>query len=314
MSSPAPYVSIILIIGTQREDSERALASILSQTGLEQAEVLLYDTAGDRFRPPAGSNHPAVRRQAAQNAAPLNELRAKAVEAARGEVVAFVEQHVVVVPGWLETVIRGMRAGHAGVGGAPGSLNPGAGLSDILALINFGFFRPVAPARACSLLPANNSAYRRDVLLSFGDELPALLASEMLLDAKIVERGNTLWLDPGAKFLHLNEETLPGGARGYYYWNLIFGENRARVSHWSGWRKLVQGLATPVIPFIRYRKYMLHLWRDDRQSVPLLLRYTSVFLYIQLAAALGIAIGAWFGAGDAEMKFGNYELNADWQD
>lgn len=309
MDSSRPYVSIVLIIGTQRDDSGRALASVLSQHGLDETEVLIFDTALGRFPPLAESDHPVVKVHSVEGDVSLNILRAKSIEVARGEVVAFVEHHVILEPGWLDAIIRGFRAGHAGVGGVPGALNPGVGISDVIALINFGFFHPLSGPCICPILPANNSAYRRDTLLSFGNLLPILLASEVLLNFKITESGNTLLLNPNANFLHLNEETFSTAMLGYYYWNLNFGENRARMFHWAWWRRILQGLATPVIPFVRYCKYMLHFLRYDRQSALLLFRYTGAFLCTQGAAALGMAMGALFGAGDADLKFGDYELN-----
>lgn len=306
----APYISVVLVIGVQRERAAKALANILAQKGIENAEVLIIDTAFDRYPPLAGSDHSSVKIHQVKEIMPFSILRSKAVENARGEVVAFVEDHAYVIPGWLETLVRGFRAGHGGVGGVPESINPGIGISDAITLMNYGFFRPDRGPRTYRMLPGHNSAYRRDLLLSFGELLPNLITAEVLLNWMIIEKGFTLLLDPGAQFFHFNEEALSMIASGYYYWNLSFGENRAKIFKWSRWRRILQGLATPLIPFVRYVKYMLYFWRYDRKSMLTLLRYTGVFLYAQGAAALGLAIGAIFGAGDAEMKFRDYELNS----
>jgi len=306
-----PFVSVIMIIGIQRQRAGNALASVLAQHGLENAEVLLFDTALDRYPPLSGSDHAAVTVHPVREARSFNDIRARAAEIARGEVVAFLEEHIFVVPGWLDAIIRGFRAGHGGVGGEPGALNPGRGISDAITLMNYGYFRPTPTPRTYHMLPGHNSAYRRDLLLSFGDLLPVLLSSEVLLGWKIVEKGHTLLLDRAAKFLHLNEEALAMISVGYYYWNRSFGENRAKVYKWGWWRRILQGVATPLVPVVRYIKYLAHFWQNDRQSVPILFRYTGVFLYAQAAAALGMAIGALFGSGDAEMKFLDYELNSE---
>lgn len=309
MNQSTPYISVILILGIQRERAEKSLANILEQKGIENTEVLIFDTVFDKYPALAGSDHPVVKIHQIKEVLPFSILRAKAVEIARGEVIAFVEDHAYVVPGWLETLIRDFQAGHGGVGGVPETLNPGIGISDAITLMNYGFFRPTAEPRIYSMLPGHNSAYRRDLLLSFGELLPTLISSEVLLNWKIIEKGYTLLLDPGAQFLHLNEEALSMITAGYYYWNLSFGENRARIFKWPWWRRALQGLATPLVPFIRYGKYMYHFWQNDRNSMLMLIRYTTVFLYAQSAAAIGMAIGCIFGAGDAEIKFRDYELN-----
>lgn len=306
-----PLVSVIMVIGAQRERAGRALASVLAQHGLENAEVLLFDAAFDRYPPLPGSDHAAVTVHPVPAANSLNVIRAQAAEIARGEAVAYLEEHILVVPGWLDAIVSGFRAGHGGVGGEPGALNPGRGISDAITLMNYGPFRPTPAPRTFHMLPGHNSAYRRDLLLSFGELLPSLLASEVLLNWKIIEKGHTLLLDPAAKFLHLNEEALSMIAVGYYHWNRSFGENRARVYGWGWGRRILQGVATPFVPAVRYMKNLAHLLRNDRQSLPILFRYTGVFLYAQAAAAVGMAIGALFGAGDAEAKFLDYELNSE---
>ncbi len=306
-----PFVSIIMVIGVQRERAGRALASVLAQHGLENAEVLLFDTAFDRCPPVPGSDHAAVTVHPVREAKSVNVIRAQAAEIARGEAVAYLEEHIFVVPGWLDAITRGFRAGHGGVGGEPGVLNPGRGISDAITLMNYGPFRPTPTPRTFHMLPGHNSAYRRDLLLSFGDLLPTLLASEVLLGWKIIEKGHTLLLDPAAKFLHLNEEALAMISVGYYHWNRSFGENRAKVYKWTWWRRILQGAATPLVPVVRYMKYLVYLLRNDRQSLPILFRYTGVFLYAEAAAAIGMAIGVLLGAGDAEAKFLDYELNSE---
>ena len=305
----APYISVILPFGIQRKRAETSLTKILEQKGIENAEVLIFDLAFDQYPPLAGSDHPAVQVHPIKGSISLGVLRSKAVSIARGEVIAFVEDHAIVMPGWLETLTRDFRAGHGGVGGVPVTLNPGIGVSDAVTMMNYGFFHPAAEPYTYSMLPGHNSAYRRDLLLSFGEILPTLLASEVLLDWKIIEKGHTLLVDPAAQFLHLNEESLSTVISGYYYLNLCFGENRAGIYDWPWWRRILQGLATPLVPFVRYVKYMVHFGRYDRKSMLLLIRNTGLFLYAQGVSAIGMAIGCIFGSQDAELKFLDHELN-----
>ena len=311
MQAALPQVSIVLIIGPLRERAARCLASILSQVNIDQAVVLLFDTAPDAHPPLAGSEHHVVRTQPVRDIPALSRLRVEAIETARGAIVAFVEDHTVVVPGWLGAILQGIQAGHAAVGGEPGTLNPGVGISDIIMLINYGLYRPTPEPREFSRLPEHNSAYRRDLMLSFGELLPTLITNEVLLGWKLLEKGHTRLLDPAAKFLHFNEETLDTVMRSYYYWNRCFGHNRAFVFGWPRWRRLLQALSTPAVPFIRYLKYWAYLWKRDRPSLPVLLRFTGVFLLTQAAAAAGLAAGALFGIGDAELRFQYFEIAYD---
>ena len=298
-------------MGRCRERAAKCLASILAQKGIERAEVLVFDLASDAHPPLPGSDHPSVKIHQVADTELMSRLRADAAHTARGEIVAFVEDHTVVIPGWLDAIIDGMQAGHAGVGGEPGTLNPGVGISDAMTIMNYAFFIPTPTPRTYSMLPGHNSAYRRDLLLAFGDLLRPLITNEVLLGWKLIEQGHTLLLDPGAKFLHFNEETLGMIMRGYYYWNRCFGHNRALVFGWPWWRRLLQALAAPAIPPVRYVKYVAYLSRHDRPKLPVFMRYTGTFLCAQAAAATGMAIGALFGLADAELKFQYYEIMYD---
>ncbi len=304
-----PYISIIFVIGTQRERSQQALVNILEQKGIENAEVLIFDTAFDQYPALAGSHHPSVHIHEVKGSLSLSNLRLKAVEAGRGEIIAFTEDHAYVIPGWLESLTRGFEAGHGGVGSVPQVKNPGMGISDAVNIINFGFFPPITKPCTYYMLPGHNSAYRRDILLSFGDLLPILITTEVLLNSKMTENGFTLLLDPQAGYFHQNEESVAMVTKAYYYSNLCFGASRAELFGWRWWRRALQLLSTPLVPFVRYLKYMVYFWRHNRSNLPILFRYTAVFFYTQSIAAIGLAIGCVFGAGNGEKNFLHYELN-----
>jgi hypothetical protein len=304
-----PKISVSLMIGMQRERAGRSLESVLAQDGIEGAEVLLFDLFSDEFPPLPGSNHPSVRLIPIKEELTHSELRAYAAGIARGEIIAYVEDHVIVVPGWLSVLLKDFALGYAGVGGVPGILNPGAGISDAVSMMNYlPWLRVNQPTEFYSL-PGHNSAYRRDVLLSLGDELATLLSSEFLLGLQLKGRGHKMLVDPAAQFMHVNEQRLRMIALGYYYWNLIFGRSRAHIYHWSWIRRIAQALAIPLVPFVRLFKILVFLEKNDRATLPLFFRSIGVILVANTSAAVGIAQGCLLGAGDAGFKFRDYELN-----
>ena len=124
-----PPVSVVMMVGRQRDRAARALASILEQDGIERCEVMVIDAArgtpaAARLRPPSGGTssrqRPALRRRLPAS-----------IQQARAPVVAFLEEHAIALPGWL----RGVEAVFAdptvaGAGGEVDNLNPGVGISD----------------------------------------------------------------------------------------------------------------------------------------------------------------------------------------
>ncbi len=302
-----PYISVVILIGAQRKRAEKALASVLQQDSLDQAEIIILDIAYGKYPPLAGSGLSSVKVLDCSSSSSYGSLRAQAVHNARGQVVAFLEEHALAQPGWLKALVRDFHKGYAGVGGSPEALNPGVGLSDVFSLINFGFL--LTSSTPVNQLPVHNGAYRRDILLSFGNQLPMLLASDLLLSPKIIEKGFTLLADPEVKILHLNMEYGSHGLLAYYNWNIIFGRNRAQLNHWSLSRRIFQFLIIPLVPCIRYFKHLIHFIKYDRKKNRSLLLNTGGFLIVQSIAATGIGVGCLFAAKNAEAKFLDYELN-----
>jgi hypothetical protein len=263
-----PKITVSIMIADGREHIGRCLASVLAQDGIEEAEVLLLDLSHNKYPPLPGSDHPSVRLVKIDEEMTDGKLRAYSAINARGEIIAYLEDHATVIPGWLKALGRDFALGYAAVGGVPGDLNPGAGISDAVAMMNFLPWRRVNQPTEFNLLPGHDSAYRREVLLAFGDELPALLSSEVLLCWQIRARGHKMLVDPAAQFMHMNEEELGMIIEGYYYWNLLFGESRAHIYHWSLIRRIAQALAIPLVPFVRLFKILVILIKNDHSSLP----------------------------------------------
>src|SRR3972149_10257989 len=99
MSQFEPQLSVIIVVGTRRDRAGRALKSILSQDGMEQAEVILVDTQA-AAAPVAGSDHPAERTILLAGHSTFGEARAGGGRQARGRHVAFLEEHSVAFAGW----------------------------------------------------------------------------------------------------------------------------------------------------------------------------------------------------------------------
>ena len=60
-ASEVPALSVILVIGGQREREARALQSLLEQSAIDRMEILLYDLGPVDCPPIPGSDHPRVR-------------------------------------------------------------------------------------------------------------------------------------------------------------------------------------------------------------------------------------------------------------
>jgi hypothetical protein len=304
-----PEISIIFITSEQRARAQRCLDRVLCQDGLVRAEVLLYDLAAGSLPPLQGSQHPAVRLIPAQPDAGFHELRFAAVRAARGKAVAFVDDHTLVCDGWLPALMDDFAQGYAGVAAVPAFERPGEGVTDILELMHYMGFENIKSRQEVDGLVGHNPAYRREALLAFGDQLPDLLSCDLLLEQRLRQRGLKFLIDPAVGFVHLNIVSAYDLYQVCYLRDRVFSATRARLSGWGTARRLAQLAAGPVMPLLRLARAVRHLRQAAPARLSVLRRYLGVFLVSQLYAGMGLGLGAVFGAGDADRRFTQYELN-----
>src|SRR5258708_6682257 len=91
--SDAPELTVILVLGGQRERERRALQSLLEQSAIDRMEILLYDLGPTDCPPIPRSDHPRVRLTRGTPDDFLAESRAKGIRAARAPVICFMEEH-----------------------------------------------------------------------------------------------------------------------------------------------------------------------------------------------------------------------------
>lgn len=311
MSAPpeVPSVSIVIIPGNRRERAARSLASVLDQDGMERAEVVLLDAANDGSPPLPRSDEAAVRVFPRPRRGTYGELRAEGTRLARAPIVAFLEEHAMALPGWLAAVEESLASGeYGGASGEVHPLNPGAGISDAVALMNYARWLPPLEERGPStLVVGHNSAYRRDDLLAFGEELEHYLSCEVVLQWRLGALGRPFLINPAIRVAHLNETTLTAICKGYYLWNVSFGAGWSRAERWSASRRAFQALGTPW--------WVLRRTIDIAQTAPrhrgTLLRHLPSVLVAQSVAAVGIAVGCTRGEGAHARRFADYELDQD---
>jgi GT2 family glycosyltransferase len=304
-----PELTIILVVGERRDRAVRALRSVLAQDAIDRLEVLLMDLAPGAPPPIPGSGHPAVRTVELPPDTLFSAAKAQAVRMASAPVVAFVEEHVRVHPGWAEALAAAHRGPWAGVGSEIHNGNPEVALSRMVQVLNYLWWLPPAPRAEFDMLPGHNSSFKRDVLLAYGAELDELLRAEIVLHTRLRRDGHRLLVEPAARLSHINESTFASAARGRFLWNRIYGRMRARSFGWSRRRRLFYVAVTPLIPFYTLLQLTRFAVRHRRDLLLKLFASSPVLLAVQLASVSGHSMGLLFGMGDAEARFSWFEMN-----
>lgn len=310
-----PAMSVVVVVGDLRRRAGPCLRALLDQRpapGLapgDGLEILLLDRGSPGCGPVPHADAPRVRVLPQPREATYAGMRAQGVAAARAPVVAFLEEHVRVRPGWAAAQLAAFRDGWDGVGTAVAVANPGCGEADLVGLLSYGLFFPPVDGGESELLPGHNASYRTEVLRSLGDDLEPLLHADLELQRRLRADGRRLCLLPEVTIDHLSEGSLRQLARGVFLFYRCYGPLRARSAGWSRLRRAGYVLATPLVPVYFVTLFGLRLWRRRSPHLRLLLRHVPAVLAVQLCAAAGQALGLLRGEGDAQRRFTDYELH-----
>jgi hypothetical protein len=96
---------VVLVVDRQRARGACALRSILDRPSCRRSRS--SDRSGQPDHPPLpGRDDLVVRIVPEDRGRSCGEVMARAVHKARAPIVAFVEEHVLVLPGWAEAIVR----------------------------------------------------------------------------------------------------------------------------------------------------------------------------------------------------------------
>jgi GT2 family glycosyltransferase len=122
MSRVEPVASVIVPSRARPDYLDVALASIMPQARAAGAEVLVVDDGPD-VATRAGAARHGARYVAHDRALGLNDARNTGIDAARSDVLAFVDDDVAVHPGWLHALIDAAAAADDDVGVLTGPIH-----------------------------------------------------------------------------------------------------------------------------------------------------------------------------------------------
>jgi hypothetical protein len=307
-----PVLSVVLALDSQRQRCESALRSLLAQSIVSRMEILLLDF-GHREHPPLpGSHHPSVRSVPMERAAAgYGETLARGVTEAAAPVVAFVEEHVNVLPGWAEAIVAAHEGPWAAVCGElhPGDL--GRAVARRIELVSRHHWSPPAQRGAFPILRWQNVAYKRDRLLRYQPHLHLLLESEATLFAQLRRDRQALFVEPAARMVHAHEVEWAGFLRGSFYSHRVSAAAAAEYLKLGVATRLARIAAAAVGPL----RWPLVLFARSRRLphrdvwLPILYANAGYVLQYYSTVALATLIGLLAGRGRSSRQFLDFELN-----
>ena len=295
----APEMSAILVTPDGLETIRRTVIALAAQTAAERLELVVVappaipiDTAVpelDRFGRLTVIRHPGV-------ADSSSRAKEAGIRAAAAPIVVLCEDHAFPRPEWAGALLSRFEGPWTAVGPVVSNGSPESMIAWSDHLIGYGAWNEGVAGGEVELLPGHNSAYRREALLAYGDELAAMLDSETVLHWDLRSRGHRLFLEPGAVLDHM------GFGRLRVWTSVQFDNGRLfaarRLAGASPLRRLAYGLASPAIPLLRLAR-ILRLYRTPAWPRVPLFRFLPVLAYGFAVDGAGQAAGAWLGEGDS---------------
>jgi hypothetical protein len=225
----------------------------------------------------------------------IPDLRAMAFETATGDVVAVIEDHVQVPPHWAEAMLAAVASGEDVVGGAVENAATESLVDWAAFLCEYSHLMLPLPAGPAAAITGNNTAYRRQVLMRYGQVWRAGGWEDRLHNA-LRRDGIQLYQHPEIVVGHRMHYSVPGYLGQRYLYARSYAGNR--VAGGKLLRRLAFGFAALGLPLLLLRRVVTTVWRKGRhraeliRSIPLLLLFVSAW-------GAGEVIGYWCGPGDA---------------
>jgi len=245
---PEPRLSVVLVTDTFAT-IRLVIERLRAQTVRDQIELVLVAPATDAVR-----EAEALRGEFAGVTileCPLTGLGAARALGIRQSTAPFIfigETHTFANAQCAEALMDALSEGWATATPCFQNANPDSLLSWAAFLSDYGRWIDGVPAGEIHRAPAHNTAYRREVLASFGEGLAAALTREDTLWAGLRSRGARSCLVPRACLAHANVSQLRHWVRERFCVGLHVATGR--VLRWPWWKRLLYATGAPLIPFV----------------------------------------------------------------
>ena len=240
---PWPKVSVVVCTHNGQATLDECLARLQTLSYPDYEVIVVNDGAGAACARIAEA-HDATLIQTEHRG--LGHARNKGIEAAEGEIVAFLDDDAYPDSDWLQYVAAQLRAnGHAGVGGPNIPPEDDGFVAECVAAAPGGPIHVLVSDREAEHVPGCNMAFRKDVLEEVGgfDERFRVAGDDVDLCWRLQKADRTLGFSAGAVVMHRRRDSVRRYLRQQYgygkaeallerKWPTHY--NRAGSSRWSG--------------------------------------------------------------------------------
>jgi glycosyl transferase family 2 len=290
---PAPALSIVVAAWNGWEALRGCLESLHGQAAAAGAELIVARNFDGGAGAELARRFPRVLDLplAPETTVPL--LRAAGAARARGSAVALLEDACTVAAGWCEAMLGAHRLPHAAVGGPVDYWSEATPLDWAVYLYDYGAFAPPCAAGTTRALSGLNFSCKRAALERFGDSARDGI-HEATIQAALLGRGDSLYLEPGALVVHRKHYDGPAARRHAFHLARSYAARRVAGAGWPV--RLGRFATTLVLPLVLLARVVRQ--SAGRPRLRRALRPASGWLLVLLVAqSLGEAAGYLAGEG-----------------
>ena len=301
---PAVFASVLVGSVNGGDCVHTLLDALARQTGDVPFEVIVADRCGDGTAERIEREHPEVQLLRASGSSTLPELRAQALQQARGSYVLVTEDHTVPPPDWIDGLVGALSRAPERVAAAGGPVDNAMrdrAVDWAAFLCEYHRYLPVAGEEVEEVqdIPGMNIAYRREALDVAGPEALTRGFWESTIHPALLSSGRTFLKLPDSVILHRKHFGFWSFVAQRFHYSRYFAGVRF-PSQERGRRALfaLLSIALPPLLLLRMARELRNRpahQKAFRSALPALICFAIVW-------GLGETVGYAFGAGNSLVK------------
>lgn len=302
-----PTLAAIVVVPDTYDTVRHTMCHLKAQTVAEQIEIVLVVPSHQQLQLDDSELACFHSWQVIEVGAVTSKARGfvTGIRHAHAPVVALTEDHSFPDANWAEVMIAAHQKPWAAVSPSMRNGNPNTMLSWADFYQAYGEWAQPILSGSVRHLPGHNSSYKREILLSYGNQLESLMEAENVLHRYMKAEGYELLLESKTCTSHLNFGTWSSWLPKRYYTGRQVASTWSKT--WSWPRRLLFTIASSLIPWIRLWRIQRNVRR--RQPTSFLLLLMPLLIVGLLIEGIGYMMGFAAGTGDSIEKMEKYEYH-----
>ena len=293
-----PLLSILIANPHGQPEIVACLSALEKQATDDRVEVIVVETVDSTLAETLQKQFAWAQFVPADRDAGIPKMLVDGLARSRGEVVAVLEDHEIVQPGWCEAVLAA-HAKYPDVAAIAGPIDNGC-IDRVLDWATFfceycKFMSPIHAGES-DFLPGHNVSYKRDALKAGSLEAMANSFWDGALHPELRKRGFQFRMEPSLRVLHQKHIGLFEFIEQRFLYSRYYAGGRA--SNWNLFYRTGYSIACFALPVILLYR-ILSCGFSKRMFQKELLLSTPYLLIFTLVWAFGEMVGSLFGRGDS---------------